>query len=156
MDSLQECLWYEKYQEMGDKETKDVIIIYQFKSTQPLVFQGEKKLLSILHYWFKTLSSHEISFQLYLFNLINLNSTLKIHPSTNFVADRTEPLFIMQLQAALSIAPPSCSLLPPTAKLMAFSIQTRSLPRQSKGTLKAKASAVGQEPSTVDYSSMSS
>ncbi|KGN46414.1 light-regulated protein-like [Cucumis sativus] len=62
----------------------------------------------------------------------------------------------MQFQAALSIASPSCSLLPPTAKSMAFSIPTRSMPRQSKGTLKAKASAVGQDPSTVDYSSMSS
>lgn len=68
----------------------------------------------------------------------------------------------MQLQAALSMPPPSsCSLLPPTAKSMAFSVPSSSMRRHptsqtQRPTLKAKASAVGQDPSTVDYSSISS
>ncbi|XP_022148909.1 light-regulated protein-like [Momordica charantia] len=64
---------------------------------------------------------------------------------------------MMQLQAALSLTPPpsSCSLLvlPPT-KQLAFPIPTRSIPRHP--ALKSKASAVGKDPSTVDYTSTSS
>ncbi|XP_022991991.1 light-regulated protein, chloroplastic-like [Cucurbita maxima] len=68
----------------------------------------------------------------------------------------------MQLQAAPSLAhPSSCYLLPPTTKLMAFSVPSRSMRRHPtsqthRPILKAKASAVGQDPSTVDYSSVSS
>nr|ADN33702.1 cytokinin-repressed protein CR9 [Cucumis melo subsp. melo] len=52
----------------------------------------------------------------------------------------------MQLQAALSIAPPSCSLLPPTAKLMAFSIQTSVFPAEACDTVGGEACDVEMYP----------
>ncbi|KAG7025231.1 Inactive leucine-rich repeat receptor-like protein kinase CORYNE, partial [Cucurbita argyrosperma subsp. argyrosperma] len=82
----------------------------------------------------------------------DLNPTLKKHPSIQLRSRLSH-------SSPLSLASPSsCSLFPPTTKSKAFSMPTRSLRRhptsqtqRQRPTLQIKASAVGQDPSPVDY-----